>query len=86
MCSRPNKCAGRLFVQSPYRVVDAMENSKQSETLRPAVDVCTWLEQASSVMLKAVTNDGDPVELTAQETRAVASALMELARRLESSS
>jgi hypothetical protein len=51
--------------------------------LRPADDVYGWVEQESSVMFKAATRDGDPVELTAEEARAVAKALVELAARLE---
>jgi hypothetical protein len=60
-----------------------MANRSTHNALRPTDDVCAWLEQESSVMLKAVTRDGDPVELTAQEARAVADALIELAGRLE---
>lgn len=56
-----------------------------AEVIRPAEDVSCWLEQESSVMLKAVTKHGDPVELTADEARAVASALLALAERLEAS-
>ena len=48
----------------------------------PADDVYCWAEQDSSVMLKAVTKFGDPVELTADEARAVAAALLRLADRV----
>jgi hypothetical protein len=50
---------------------------------RPADDVYCWLEQDSSVMLKAVTSFGDPVELTAHEAREIAAALLTFADRLE---
>jgi len=54
------------------------------EILRPADDVYGWVEQESSVMFKAVTRHGDPVELTAEEARSVAAALLTLAEQLES--
>ena len=54
-----------------------------AEVIRPADDVYIWLEQNSSVMLKAVTKFGDPVELTADDARAIATALLALAQRLE---
>ncbi len=60
-----------------------MAEAETPEVVRPADDVSCWLEQASSVMLKAVTRFGDPVELTADEARAVAAALIEIADRLE---
>ncbi len=55
----------------------------KSEVSLPADDVYCWLEAESSVMLKAVTRYGDPVELVADEARAVAAALLALADRLE---
>ncbi len=60
-----------------------MVEQNKPEVLRPAEDVYGWVEQESSVMLKAVTRHGDPVELTAAEARAVAETLLELAARLE---
>jgi len=53
------------------------------EVMQPADDVHCWLEQNSSVMLKAVTKFGDPVELTATDARYIAAALLLLAERLE---
>jgi hypothetical protein len=41
-----------------------------------------WLEQGSSVMLKAVTEHGDPLELTAADARELAGALLQLAAEL----
>jgi hypothetical protein len=58
-------------------------NGDKPEIARPADDVCCWLEQDSSVMLKAVTRFGDPVELSADEARAIAAALQSFAGRLE---
>jgi len=60
-----------------------MAKINKHETVSPADDVCCWLEQDSSIMLKAVTGFGDPVELTADEARAVATALLTLAELLE---
>jgi hypothetical protein len=42
-----------------------------------------WIANGASIMLKAVTGYGDPVELGAEEVRAIAQALNELADRLE---
>jgi hypothetical protein len=53
------------------------------EYLQPADDVRCWLEAESSIMLKAVTSFGDPVELLADEARDIAAALTALADRLE---
>src|SRR6478752_8741641 len=44
-------------------------------------DLSIWLEDASSIMLKAATKYGDPVELTAEDARRIvgrARALVEL--------
>jgi len=53
------------------------------EVMRPADDVYCWLEQESSVMLKAVTRFGDPVELTARDSRTIAAALLAFAEQLD---
>ncbi len=60
-----------------------MAETEKPDVARPTDDVYCWLEQDSSVMLKAVTQFGDPVELTADDARAIASALLEFAERLE---
>lgn len=60
-----------------------MGEADKPELVRPADDVFCWLEQDSSIMLKAVTRFGDPVELVAGEARAIAEALLALADRLE---
>lgn len=57
--------------------------NEPSEVVRPVEDVYAWMEQEASIMLKAVTKFGDPVELSAGEVRTVAAALLELAERLE---
>jgi len=46
-------------------------------------DVYFWIEQDSSIMLKAATKHGDPVELNAQEARKLAEALLKTAEELE---
>ena len=46
-------------------------------------DVYFWLEQESSIHLKAVSGRSDPVELTADEAREIASALIATAQKLD---
>jgi hypothetical protein len=46
-------------------------------------EVYFWIEQGSSIMLKAVSNSGDPVELTALEARDLAGLLIKAADELE---
>jgi hypothetical protein len=60
-----------------------LADANKREVVQQTDDVYCWLEQDSSVMLKAVTRFGKPVELTAADSRAIASALLELAGRLE---
>jgi hypothetical protein len=42
-------------------------------------DVNLWLDPEGGITLKAVTKDGDPVELSASQARRLADALGELA-------
>jgi len=42
-----------------------------------------WAEQESSVMLKAVTKSGDPVELSVEEAIELAHALLKAAKAVE---
>jgi hypothetical protein len=42
-----------------------------------------WIEQESSIHLKAVSPHGDPIELTAEKAREIASALLQLAAELD---
>lgn len=42
-------------------------------------DVYFWIEQESSIHLKAITRHGDPVELTTDEARNLAKALLRAA-------
>ena len=59
-----------------------MADADGTGLVQPADDVYCWAEQRSSVMLKAVTKFGDPVELTADEARTVAAVLLRLADRV----
>ena len=47
-------------------------------------DAYCWAEQNSSVMLKAVTMSGDPVELTKEEAVALANALLKAVEQISS--
>jgi hypothetical protein len=49
----------------------------------PASDVRVWDEGGKLIFLKAVTQYGDPAELTAAEARALAAELAKLARKIE---
>ena len=42
-------------------------------------DACVWIEQASSIHLQVVTQNGDPVELTWDEARKLGELLLRLA-------
>ena len=46
-------------------------------------EVYLWVEQESSIMLKAVSNAGDPVELTSNDARNLAKFLNDAAEKLE---
>jgi hypothetical protein len=58
-------------------------DEKPKPYLTPANDVFLWIEQDSSIHLRAKTSFGDPVELTAGNARDVAAALVKLANQLE---
>jgi hypothetical protein len=45
--------------------------------------VTLWVEQDSSIQLKATTGQGDPVELSPDEAREVAHALLSFAERAD---
>lgn len=45
--------------------------------------ICMWVEQDSSIQLKAITNYGDPVELNEHEARLLAAKLLEFADSIE---
>jgi len=48
-------------------------------------DVHAWMEQSTSIHLKAVTRFGDPVELTCEEARRLAAVLDKYATQLADS-
>ena len=60
-----------------------MTEAASSDVCRPVPDVYCWIEQDSSVMLKAITQFADPVELTSDEARDIATVLLSLADRLD---
>jgi hypothetical protein len=45
-------------------------------------EVYLWIEQGSSIHIKAVTQHGDPVELNENEAEELGKALIEMARLL----
>jgi hypothetical protein len=45
-------------------------------------EIHLWLEQESSIMIKAVTKSGDPVELECEEARELGEALMKMAAKI----
>jgi hypothetical protein len=49
------------------------------EETRVDEDVAVWLDPGGGVTIKAVTPDGDPVELSATQARKLAKALVDLA-------
>lgn len=58
-----------------------MMNSKQEDVFRVSGgDAYCWAEQGASVMLKAVTKSGDPVELSPAEAIELAHALLKAAK------
>ena len=46
-------------------------------------EVYLWLEQGTSIHLKAASANGDPVELRVDEAREIASALIAAAQKLD---
>lgn len=46
-------------------------------------EVYFWIEQTSSIHLKAASPQGDPVELTAEEARKLVTALLEAAVQID---
>jgi len=46
-------------------------------------EVYFWIEAGTSIHLKSITPQGDPVELSADEAREIATQLLECAEKLE---
>ena len=46
-------------------------------------EVRAWIEQGESVHIKAVTREGDPVELSVGQARRLAQSLLKLVARIE---
>jgi len=49
-------------------------------------EVRFWIEQESSIHLKAASRHGDPAELTAEDAREIAAALIAAAQQIDASS
>jgi hypothetical protein len=49
-------------------------------------EVSFWIEQESSIHLKAASSQGDPAELTAEDAREIAAALIAAAQKIDASS
>ena len=47
-------------------------------------EVRVWIEQGESLCIKAVTEFGDPVELTEDDARKIAKALLDMVADIES--
>jgi len=54
-----------------------------SPTVHHVDDVRVWLEEDSSVHIKAVTQSNDPIELSPGQARQLAAVLVELAERAD---
>jgi len=46
-------------------------------------EISLWIEQGESLCLKAITETGDPVELTSNEAKSLANALLEMVEKIE---
>lgn len=57
-----------------------MENNQE---LFRIDDIYCWIEQEESVHVKAVTKDGDPVELTSEEARRLGETLIKFANQID---
>jgi hypothetical protein len=55
----------------------------RTDRLHNVGDVAEWLEQESSIQIKAVTSFGDPVELNSEEARRLAALLLTLAEQAD---
>jgi hypothetical protein len=56
----------------------------EREVFRVDDDAAVWLDSDGGITIKAVTQHGDPVELSATQARSLAEALVRLADRDES--
>jgi hypothetical protein len=57
--------------------------TRMNDDLWQLGDVSLWVEQDSSIQIKAITDHGDPVELSPDEARRVADKLLALADRAD---
>lgn len=55
--------------------------SDEVQAVSDEIDV--WLEEHTAIMIRAVTREGDPVELQSTDARRLAGVLISLADRLD---
>lgn len=67
-----NECDGRDFMKSDLKI-HSFANG----------EVTFWVEQESSIHIKTRNPHGDPVELTSDEAKSIALALLESVRQIE---
>jgi hypothetical protein len=60
-----------------------MKNNQEKPVRLAQGDVCLWVEAEASIMLKAISKSGDPVELSAEEARELASLLKTMADKID---
>lgn len=61
----------------------SQNNNTTSHHVFAGGEVSVWIEQGTSIQLKAVSSHGDPVELTAEQALEVAAKMKELADMIE---
>ena len=60
-----------------------MNNEKREIIKFEQGEVYLWVEQESAIMLKAVTKEGDPVELFSKTARELGETLIKMATQIE---
>ena len=60
-----------------------MNNEKKKVIEFENGEVYLWVEQGSAIMLKAVTKEGDPVELFSKTARELAETLLKMVAEIE---
>lgn len=76
----PGQCHDRSIVTPDWELpLGGAMSDDTSPTVHHVDDVYLWLEQGSSIHIKAVTQFGDPVELSSHHARQLATTLTDLA-------
>ena len=60
-----------------------MKNEDEKHVEFAHGEVCLWPEQGSSIMIKAITKSGDPVELEPDEAKELGELLIGWASQIE---